>query len=68
MKLTDALLGEHAVLYDLFDWVRNAAAKDAADSAGVGVAAAVGTGTGVGAGPPQAAINSTAAPMSALCR
>ena len=29
MKLTDALLGEHAVLYDLFDWVRNAAAKDA---------------------------------------
>lgn len=29
MKLTDALLGEHAVLYDLFDWGRNAATKDA---------------------------------------
>lgn len=29
MKLTDALLGEHAVLYDLFDWMRDVAAKDA---------------------------------------
>ena len=27
MKLTDALLGEHAVIYELFDYVRETAAK-----------------------------------------